>query len=134
MWLTWKFWDFFVMSSCFMMKNDHFKAPSKWENLSPCSTKLTLSKKLLLASGCRQTKYSLLVFKIHIFSILSMAFAVPFPSYFQKLQLLLLKQNWNNAWSILLPFVWAPKVCLRFQTGEINIFVFCGLFLVDIFN
>ena len=42
-----------------------------------------------------------------------LAFAVLFMCYFRKLQLLVVK-NWNKFFYIVLLFVWAQKVCLRF--------------------
>ena len=51
---------------------------------------------------------------ICIFSILSVAFVIPFLCYFQKLQLLVIKKFWNNFCCIVLLFVWAQKVRLRF--------------------
>ena len=89
--------------------------PSKWENLSGCSKKLIhFCNKLQLALDCRQSKYSLQIYNIHIFSILDVAFAVPFLCKFQKLQLLVLKNIWNNFCCIVLLFVWPQKECLRF--------------------
>ena len=53
---------------------------SEWEKLSCCSTKLIhFCKKLPFALVCRHSKYSLQIYNIHIFSILGVAFAVPFP-------------------------------------------------------
>ena len=40
--------------------------------------------------------FSINIFWMHIFSILGVAFAIPFPCYFQKLQLLVVKKFWNN--------------------------------------
>ena len=69
--------------------------PSKWE--SGCSTKLIhFCKKLPLSLDCRQSKYSLWIYNTHILSILGVAFAVPFLCYFQKHQILVVKNFWNN--------------------------------------
>ena len=51
---------------------------------------------------------------IYVFSILGVAFAVLFLCYFQKLQLLLVKNFWTNFLCIVLLFVWAQNMCLRF--------------------
>ena len=48
------------------------------------------------------------------FSILGVVFAVPFLSYFQKLQLFVVKKFWNSFCCIVLLFVRAQKVCPRF--------------------
>ena len=69
--------------------------PSKWE--TGCSTKsIHFCKKLPLSLDCRQSKYSLWIYNIHILSILGVAFAVPFLCYFQKHQILVVKNFWNN--------------------------------------
>ena len=72
------------------------------------------------------TKYS-------YFSILGVGFAVPFPCYFHKLRLFVVKKNWNNFCFIVLLFVWAQKVSLEFlkffsKVEDINIFVLRGVF------
>ena len=43
-----------------------------------------------------------------------MPFEVPFVCYFQKVQLLVVKKNGNTFWCIVLLFVGAQKVFLRF--------------------
>ena len=68
-----------------------------------------------------------------------MAFAVPFLCYFQKLQLLVVKKFWTNFCCIVLLYLWAQKVCLRFLKSyfklEILIFLsFVVSLLVDMFN
>ena len=65
------------------------------------------------------------------FSILGMVFVVLFQCYFQKLELLVVKKIWTN-------FCWCTSICMSskvshilkilFQTGDINIFVLCGVF------
>ena len=74
-----------------------------------------LPKNLPLAKIYRlQTEqYSLKICNIHIFSILSLTFAVPFLCYFQKFHLLLVKKFWNKFCCIVFLFLWAPKLCLR---------------------
>ena len=71
-------------------------------------------KKLPLALDCKQGKYSLLLYNIHIFSILGVHFPVHFLCYFKKLQVLVVKKFWNYFSSIVLVFVWAQKACPRF--------------------
>ena len=76
-------------------------------------------------------------YNIHIFSISGVAFAVSFRCYFQKL--LVAKTLWNNFCCIVLLFVWAQRVCLRFLKFyfklEILIFLpFVESVLVDMFS
>ena len=102
--------------------------PSKWENLSRCSTRLLhFWKKLVFALDCMQIKYSLQIFNMHIFSILCVPFVLPLLCCFQKLHFLVIKQIRNNYCCIVLLFVRVKKVCQIFkillQTGDINIFV-----------
>ena len=105
-----------------------------------CSTKLIhVCKKLPLVLDCGQTKYYLEKFNIYIFSILGVAFAVPFVCYFQKLQLLVIKKFWDNFWWIVLLFVWAQKLCLRFLKSYFKLEIVIALsflvpFLVVIFD
>ena len=66
-------------------------------------------------------------------------FCVPVPYYFQKLQLVVVKKFWNSFCCIILVFVWAQKVFLRFLKAyfklEILIYLFFVVyFLVDMFN
>ena len=108
---------------------------SKWGNLSRCFTKLILiCKQLSLALDCGQTKYSLEKFDIYIYtyiySILGMAFAVPFLCYFQKLQLLVIKKSWNNFWCIVLLFVWAQNACLRFLKSYFKLDILIVLYFL----
>ena len=98
--------------------------PLKWESLSRCSTHVIhVYQKLPLALDCRQSKYSLYISNIYIFSILGVAFAALFPCYFQKLELLEIKTFWNFSCIVLL-FVLAQKVSqifkILFQSGDIN--------------
>ena len=114
--------------------------PSKWENLSRSSIKLFhFCKKLPLIALDTGRNNIFCKYNIHIFSNLDVAFAVPFLCYLQKLQLLVIKTIWNNFCCIVLLFVWAQKVCLRFLKSyfklEILIFLsFAVSFLVDMFN
>ena len=68
----------------------------------------------------------------YIFSILGVAFVVPFPCYFQKLQLFVVKKFWSDFCWIVFPFVWSQKMSqifkISFQTRDINIFVLSGVF------
>ena len=73
------------------------------------------------------------------FSILCVAFAAPFLSYFQKLQLLVANKFWTNFCCIVLLYLWAQKVCPRFLKSyfklEILIILsFVVSLLVDMFN
>ena len=105
-----------------------------------CSTKLIqFCKKLLLALDYGKSKYFLYIFNIYIFSVLGVDFAVPFLCCFQKLQLLVVKKNWNNFCCITLLFVWAQKVCLRFLKSyfKLKILIFLSFvvsYLVDMFS
>ena len=77
--------------------------------------------------------------KYPYFSILSVAFVVPLLSYFQKPQLLAVKRFWTNFCCIVLLYLWAQKVCLKFLKSffrlQILIFLFFVVsFLVDMFN
>ena len=77
--------------------------PSKWENLSRCSTKYIFEK----CNTCiRLWAEQILLVNIY-FSILGMAFAVPFLCYFQKLQCtsIFLKSYFKLEKLILLSFV-----------------------------
>ena len=84
-------------------------------------------------------KFESLICKINT-CLQKTATAVPFLCYFQKLLLLMIKKFWNNFCCIVLLFVWARKVCLRFLKScyklEILIFFlsFVVSFLVDMFN
>ena len=77
--------------------------------------------------------------KYTYFSIQGVTFAVLFRCYFQKLQLLVVKKFLTYFWCILILYLWAQKVCLRFLKSyfklEILIFLsFVVSFLVDMFN
>ena len=80
------------------------------------------------------------IFSVNIyFSILCVAFAAPFLSYFQKLQLLVANKLWTNFCCIVLLYLWAQKVCLRylksyFKLEILIILSFVVSFLVDMFN
>ena len=108
--------------------------PSRWENVNRCSIKLIyFCNKLRLASDCKQSKYSQQIYNSYTyFSILSVAFAVSFLCYFQKLQLFDVKKIWTNFCCILLLYLWAQKVSqifkTLFQTGYTNIFVLRNVF------
>ena len=91
--------------------------------------------------------YILYKYIMHIFfSILGVAFAVPFLCHFQKLQLLVVKKFLNKICYIVLLFVWAQKICLRILKSYLKlamliiliimliILPFVESFLVDIFN
>ena len=110
-----------------------YYATFKVRKFCSCSTKwIHVCKKLPLVLDCGQSKYYLEKFNIYIFSILGVAFAVPFVCFFQKLQLLVIKKFWDNFWWIVLLFVWAQKVSqifkILFQTGDSNSFVLLGAF------
>ena len=68
--------------------------------------------------------------KYPYFSILSVAFVVPLLSYFQKLQLLAVKRFWTNFCCIVLLYLWAQKVCLKFLKSyfKLEILIFRGVF------
>ena len=73
------------------------------------------------------------------FSNFGHGFCVPFPYYSQNLQPLVVKKIWNSLCCIVLLFVWAQKLCLRFLKSyfklEVLIFLsFVVPFLVDMFN
>ena len=73
------------------------------------------------------------------FSNFGHGFCVPFPYYSQNLQPPVVKKIWNSLCSIVLLFVWAQKLCLRFLKSyfklEVLIFLsFVVPFLVDMFN
>ena len=88
--------------------------PSKWENLSRCSTKLIhVCKNLSLALDYGQTKYSPERFNIYIFQF-----------WAWLLQLLVIKKFWNNFWCIVFLFVWAQKVCLK-SYFKLEILIVC---------
>ena len=72
--------------------------PSKLQNIwSHYPTKLIhFSKKLPPELYCRQSKYFLLIYNIYILSISGVVFAVPFLCFFQKLQVLVVKEFRNN--------------------------------------
>ena len=79
--------------------------PSKWENLSRCSTKLI--------NACKKLPLALNIWYTYI-SIWGVAFVVPFLCYFQQLQPLVVKTFWTNFCCIVLLYLLVQKVCLRF--------------------
>ena len=98
--------------------------------LSRCSTNLIhVCKKLPLALDCKYFGY--FTYLIYLsFQFLGVAFAGFFLCYFQKLQLLMIKIFWNNFWCIVLQFVWAQKVCLRFLNSYFKVDILIILFFV----
>ena len=104
--------------------------PSKWDNLSRCSAKLAyVCKKLPLVLDCRQSKYSLYIcVYIYIYTNFGVAFAVSF--YFQKLQFLVIKKNWND-FSALYFYLYDLKKLKFYFKLEILIFL---SFLVFFFS
>ena len=95
-------------------------------------------KKLSLALTCRQSKYSLYIYNMHIFQFWVLFWPFLF-CYFQKLQLLVVKIFWNNPCCIVFLFAWAQKVCLRFLKSYFKLEMILSLsfvvpFLVDMFN
>ena len=74
------------------------------------------------------------IYNIHIFSILGVAFALPFLCYFQKLQLLVVKKKWNNFCCITLVFVQAQKLCLRFLKSYLKLEILIFLSFVVSFS
>ena len=94
--------------------------PSKWENLSRYCTKYnTCLQKTTTCIGLRAEEiFSVNIYQYMLtytyFSILGVAFKVPFLYYFQKLQLLVKKEFWTNFCYVLLLYLWAQIVCLRF--------------------
>ena len=103
--------------------------PSKWENLSRCSIK---SIRLLKTITCIGLRAEQIVNIYPYFSILGVAFAVPFLCHFQKLQLLVAKKFWTKFCCIALLYLWAQKMSqifkILFQTGDINIFALRSVF------
>ena len=69
----------------------------------------------------RAEKIFLVNIKYTYFSILGVAFAVPFLCYFQKLQLLVVKKFWTNFCCIVLLYLWAQKECLRFLNSNFKL-------------
>ena len=114
--------------------------PSKWEKLSCCSTKsIYFCKKLPLdwnSHWIADRANILCKCIINIFfSVLEVAFAVPFLCYFQKFQILVVKKFWTNFCCFVFLFVWAQNKCLKFLKSffKLDILIFLS-FLVDIFN
>ena len=72
------------------------------------------------------------IFSVNIyytyFSIFGVAFTVPFLCYFQKLQPLVVKKFWTNSCCFVVLHLWAQIFKILFQSGNINIFVFCVAF------
>ena len=59
-----------------------------------------------------------------------MVFKVPFLCYFQKLQLLVVKKFWTNFCFIVLLYLWAQEVCLRFLRSNFKLEILMFLFFV----
>ena len=110
--------------------------PLKWENLSLCSTKsMYFCKKLPLALGCRQNKYSLLMYNIHILPISKISsFCSSFYVLFPKAPASCGKKNRNKSFYIVLLFVCAQKVCLRFLKSYFKLETLILLFFVVSFQ
>ena len=107
------------------------KIKSFFYKINTCLQKAAISTVLQV-----EQIFSVNIWYIYIyFSILSVVFAVPFLSYFQKLQLLVVKKFWNSFCCIVLLFVWAQKVCLRFLKSyfKLEILIFSS-FLVPFFS
>ena len=107
--------------------------PSKWKNLSRYYTKsIHFCKKLRLAFYSRHSKYSLWIYNVNIFSILGKVFADLFLCYFQRLQLLAVK-NIEIVFPALYFYLHELKTCNSefwnlIETGGINIFVILSEF------
>ena len=95
----WWLYIIFTVSKC--KSRSYFRSSINHECIYRCLKVLCYLEKLPLALDCGQSKYYL---QIYIFSILGVALAVLFLCYFQKLQLLVVK-NWNNFCCIVLLFV-----------------------------
>ena len=71
------------------------------------------------------------IFSVYIqctyFSILGVAFTIPFLCYIQKLQPRVVKKFWTNFCCIVLLYLWAQKVCLRFLKSyfKLEMLIFC---------
>ena len=81
------------------------------------------------------------IFSVNIyytyFSILGVAFTVSFLFYFQKFQLLVVKKFWTNFCRIVLLYLRAQKICLRFLKSyfRLEIIFFPSWYLVlNVFN
>ena len=82
------------------------------------------------------------IFSVNIytyFSILGVDFTVLCLCYIKKLQLLVVKKFWTMICCIILLYLWAQKVCLRFLKSyfKLEILIFLSVvvsFLVDMFN
>ena len=82
------------------------------------------------------------IFSVNIyytyFSILGVAFTVSFLFYFQKFQLLVVKKFWTNFCRIVLLYLRAQKICLRFLKSyfrlEIIFLSFVVCLVLDVFN
>ena len=99
----------------------------------------TRLKKTTTCLGLRVEQILLVNIYYIYFSILSVAFAVPFLCYFQKLQLLVIKRFWIKLCCIVLLFLWAQKPCLKFLKSYFKLEILISLslmvsFLVDMFN
>ena len=87
---------------------------SKWDNLSPCSTKsIHVCKKLPFAFLLQAEQiFSVNIWYIYFFNSVG-GFCGFFLYYFQKLQLLVTKFFWNNYCCIAHLIVWFQKMCFR---------------------
>ena len=81
------------------------------------------------------------IFSVNIyytyFSILGVAFTVSFLFYFQKFQLLVVKKFWTNFCRIVLLYLRAQKICLRFLKSYFRLEIIFLSFVVsflDVFN
>ena len=103
--------------------------PSKWENLSCCPTIYThFCKNYHLHCTARRAN----ILCIYILFQFWEWFFGSFWKLFLKASASCGKKNWNNFCCIVLLFVWVQKVSqifkILFQTGDVNIFVHCGVF------
>ena len=68
------------------------------------------------------------------FSILGVAFTVSFLFYFQKFQLLVVKKFWTNFCRIVLLYLRAQKICLRFLKSYFRLEIIFLSFVVSCFR
>ena len=102
--------------------------------MSCCLTKLIIiikkNKKTITCIGLQAEQILSLNIKYIYFFNLGWAFAVPFPCYFQKLILLVVKKI-EIIFAALYFYLESSKSSISsilFQTGDINIFVLRGIF------
>ena len=78
------------------------------------------------------------IFSVNIyytyFSILGVAFTVSFLFYFQKFQLLVVKKFWTNFCRIVLLYLRAQKICLRFLKSYFRLEIIFLSFVVSCFR